>query len=199
MIGEKIKEIREAHGWSRTALAKACGTQRQNIEHLEKGTVNQPRYLNRLLAVLGVTYDDLVNGGDDVQFPFAPPRTVSIIPITMAQKWIDAESRNEVPIIGETPYTSGSSDTFAVIIEGESMEGGEKPFTAGEIVHCDPNAQADAGDFVLAMIPSNGSVFLRQLVSAEGTQYLSAQNRNFRPIFEPFRILAKAIFKTTPL
>lgn len=203
MIGERVKELRKQMGLNRTDFAARVGTTRQNIEHLEKGGVDHPRYLPRLLEVLGVTYDELAgraNGTQkSVKFPDTKTRMVSIIPASMAMTWINKETRGQVQITGQKPYVSGGYNTFAVIAEGESMQGGTKPIAPGEVVHCDPDATPADGDIVLAEIISTGAVVLRKLVKAEGQMYLSAQNPHFAPILSDFRILAHAVEKTTSL
>jgi transcriptional regulator with XRE-family HTH domain len=61
-IGEQVKEFRLDKGWNTTAMAKAVGTSRQNIESLEAAGNRQPRYLKKLSLVMGLTTDALING-----------------------------------------------------------------------------------------------------------------------------------------
>lgn len=62
-IGEQVKEFRLDKGWNTTAMAKAVGTSRQNIESLEIAGNRQPRYLKKLASVMGLSTDALINGG----------------------------------------------------------------------------------------------------------------------------------------
>lgn len=69
--GTIVKAWREARGWSPARLADEVGTSRQNIENLEKDTVDQPRYLRQLALVMGYeSTDELLTLKDP------PPSTV---------------------------------------------------------------------------------------------------------------------------
>lgn len=61
IIGEKVKELRTAKGWSQDTLATKIGggVSQQNIQQLEDGIVRQPRYLLKLATTLGVTAESL--------------------------------------------------------------------------------------------------------------------------------------------
>jgi transcriptional regulator with XRE-family HTH domain len=61
-LGELVKEWREESELSLTELAKLCGTgvKYQNIQQLESGDVQQPKYLAALAKAMGTTVDDLL-------------------------------------------------------------------------------------------------------------------------------------------
>ena len=50
-VGQRIKALRVAKGWSQADLARACHKDRQAIEKLEKGTVNPTVYTIYEIAV----------------------------------------------------------------------------------------------------------------------------------------------------
>ncbi len=72
-IAEKVQEFRQSKGWNKSALAKAVGTSRQNIDNLEAGENLTPRYISKLAQVMGVTVDSLLDGNDPM--PNAPLAT----------------------------------------------------------------------------------------------------------------------------
>lgn len=65
-IGEQVRAFREARGWSAARMAEACGTTRQNIEHLESRPGLQPRYIAALARVMGTDVETLVAGRYEV-------------------------------------------------------------------------------------------------------------------------------------
>jgi phage repressor protein C with HTH and peptisase S24 domain len=62
VIGDNIKRRRIELGLSQEDLARAVGKKQQNIQQLESGVVEQPRYLKRLLRALNCSYEQLLSG-----------------------------------------------------------------------------------------------------------------------------------------
>lgn len=66
-IGQRVKEIREARGWSQGELAKRVQAQgaklsQQNVANIEAGIVKQPKSIMQLAVALGVFPGWLVDG-----------------------------------------------------------------------------------------------------------------------------------------
>lgn len=63
-LGELIRKLRVEQGWSQSELARRIGggVKPQNIQQLEGGTVNQPRYLKDLARVFHKSVDELFEG-----------------------------------------------------------------------------------------------------------------------------------------
>lgn len=61
-IGELIRRLRTEQGWGQSELARRIGVKPQNIQQLEAGTVNQPRYLKDLARVFHKSIDELFEG-----------------------------------------------------------------------------------------------------------------------------------------
>ena len=53
-VGQRIKEKRTVHGWSRTRLAKECGMPYSTLAALESGDMRSSTALPTIAAVLGV-------------------------------------------------------------------------------------------------------------------------------------------------
>lgn len=51
-IGDQIRARREARGWSQAELGRRAGTNQQNVDRIEKGQVQNSRYLQAIVSVL---------------------------------------------------------------------------------------------------------------------------------------------------
>lgn len=65
MIGDTVKRLRTRRGMTQEELAKALSVKQQNIEQLENGKVEQPRYMKKLSDFFGVSLDQLYSGEID--------------------------------------------------------------------------------------------------------------------------------------
>jgi transcriptional regulator with XRE-family HTH domain len=62
-LGARIARLREAKGWSRTALARRLGVSRGRLGHWERGLNAPPIVIQIALSrVLGVPFRELVTG-----------------------------------------------------------------------------------------------------------------------------------------
>ena len=59
IFGEKIKELREARGWSQPALARLAGISQATLSTIESGNQRSTRSLPKIAAALGVSMADL--------------------------------------------------------------------------------------------------------------------------------------------
>ncbi len=64
-LGVRVKQLRKKREMTQTQLGEAVGVTYQNIQNLEAGGVNNPRYLTPLAELLGVTVDYLLNGKNE--------------------------------------------------------------------------------------------------------------------------------------
>jgi transcriptional regulator with XRE-family HTH domain len=66
-LSQRLREAREAQGYSREALASRLGVSRDLIGSLERGTVRNPRFSNlvAMAAALDVTPSWLLTGRRD--------------------------------------------------------------------------------------------------------------------------------------
>jgi transcriptional regulator with XRE-family HTH domain len=58
-IGALVREWRERSGLSVTAFARRAKVSYQSIQQLEKGEVEQPRYVDKLAKAMGCSIDDI--------------------------------------------------------------------------------------------------------------------------------------------
>jgi y4mF family transcriptional regulator len=79
-LGEEVRRVRDARGWTQSELAQAAGVSRSFISELElgKATVEFGRVL-RLLGALGIALTlSPVSGDVTVGAPDTPPRRVDL-------------------------------------------------------------------------------------------------------------------------
>ena len=64
-LGERVKMLRGAHGWSRVALAERSGVSVSTIERWELGTVDPLRNARGIASALGLSLAELVGSDSD--------------------------------------------------------------------------------------------------------------------------------------
>lgn len=63
-LATRVKDLRNAKGWSQVELAKAAGVSQQTIGKIENGKSLKPRYLPDIAVALGKTVEQLLDGLD---------------------------------------------------------------------------------------------------------------------------------------
>jgi len=61
-LGERVKWLRQAKGWTQTDLANMAGVTYQNIQFCEKNKIKMPRYIKELADALETSIEFLLNG-----------------------------------------------------------------------------------------------------------------------------------------
>jgi len=61
-FADRVKHLRDKLGLSQPQLAKKIGTHYVNIANIERGAVENPRYLSKLAEALETTPSFLING-----------------------------------------------------------------------------------------------------------------------------------------
>lgn len=62
-VGEEVRRLRRARGWSQTRLATMAGISRQTLSELERGRPPQPSTLDRVARALETTSSALLMAG----------------------------------------------------------------------------------------------------------------------------------------
>ena len=87
-IARRVRELRDAHGFSLDALAERSGVSRSNISLIERGQSSPTAaVLDKLAAALGVTLASLFEGGESVAAEPSPMARVGDQPV-----WTDPDS-----------------------------------------------------------------------------------------------------------
>ena len=61
-LAQRVKEHRQSLGMTPSDYARHVGTSRQNINNVEAGDAEQPRYIGKLAKAMGTTVDALLGG-----------------------------------------------------------------------------------------------------------------------------------------
>lgn len=179
-IGERVRELRKARGWSQSELARRVGggVKPQNIQQLEDGTVKRPRYLLRLAKALDTTVEYLEEGHqgakparglglgtENVKPVQSSMRTIPLLnyvqaghPKEVLDDYAPGTGMDEVPLDARTAELLGPH-SFALEIEGESML---PDFREGDHIYIDPDVKPRPGDFVVARIERNAEVTFKK-------------------------------------
>ncbi len=205
MIGNIIKQQRIKASLTQEQVAKRARAPRAYISQIESG-VRSPSHRmaeDILIKGIGLTYSQA-------------QRIISQWKLQKMGLPQELESIAEtgfitVPILGSVPCGEPKAvyeDTdgyislpkskmpenhrlFAVLAEGLSMVG--EAIVPGDIVICDPDAQAKDGDMAIVKV-ENGAT-LKRLHFADGYASLESANKGFKPIeASRLQIVAKVIY-----
>ena len=126
-----------------------------------------------------VAISDVPPAGDNytltAQFPAVP-----------VISWVQAGQMKDIdhipdPENGEWPIEYPSRKmgprSWALIVEGDSMDGGERPIPAGHIIFCDPDLAYSPNALVIAKDVDMQRATFKQLISEDGKWYLKALNK----------------------
>ncbi len=72
-LAQRVKEHRESLGMNPSEYARHVGTSRQNINNVEAGEAEQPRYIGKLAKAMGTSVDALLSGRATAQPADQPP------------------------------------------------------------------------------------------------------------------------------
>jgi transcriptional regulator with XRE-family HTH domain len=61
-LGNRVKKLRKKKGWTQAELGRKLGESAMNIANIETGRVDNPRYLSKLVIVLGTSVSYLLDG-----------------------------------------------------------------------------------------------------------------------------------------
>lgn len=194
MIGDIIRKEREQRKLTQDELAKLVGggVKQQNIAQVEDGTVRQPRYLNRLLAVLNLSYEDTINPRDRLgaqnvsETPGVYERELPLITFVQAGSWTEVEDPYSIGDFEKTVKVTKphSPNSYALRIEGDSMQSdGPVSFPDGWIITIDPDKQPENGSFVVVRLEGDKKATFKQLVIDGDRKYLKPLNERY-PVLE---------------
>jgi len=201
-IADKVQTFRLQRGLNTAQLAKLVGTSRQNIENLEAGQVDQPRYLARLAATMQISVEDLLDtrktlptydgkrgpAEDVAGLHNAVPnkKTVRVVPLinrVPAGNWqyvVDAIQPGDAEDLLHTTADVSESG-FALRVVGDSMTNpsGAPSFPAGTILYVNPMREPVVGNFVVVRHNSDSEFTFKRLAKDAGKLYLEPLNTRY--------------------
>ncbi len=157
-VTRRLRQRREALGWTMTKVATLAGMSQGFYSRLERGEVGfGPETISKLAGTLGITIDRLYAPDSNVEFALMDFRKVPVIDYAEASTWASVYDRNSSEM-RETISTNLDvpASTFAIRINGNSME---PRFNIGDVVIINPSIQPRPGDFVVASDDQGQSTF----------------------------------------
>ena len=150
--GKKIRDIRKSRGFTQSDIADELGIAQQSIEKLENRHVENPRYFNALLKILGIDRDFL-------ESDFANPSVADgIVPLS-GNIEVYSQAENKENIVN--PVTSSC---MALRVDDSSMH---PRIRANEIVFFDTSKKPERGRECVILY-SNGSAIVREFEEIVG-------------------------------
>lgn len=208
-LGDKVKAWRTASDLSIPRFAEMVATSRQNIENLEQGEVDVPRYVAKLAKAMGTTVDELI----DLRRPVPPLGNATSQGSTDAAAEQSAYNRSPatsevrtVPIYstppggvghlaGEPPkaYQTGTTtgkvgpNGYALRVRGSSMLNphGAPSFPDGCLIFVNPDMEPENGQFIVTQLPDDGGFTFKRFTNDAGQRFLESLNPKFEMIPMP--------------
>lgn len=190
LVGQNIKRLRKARGWTLEELSAAMGTgiDTGSLSRLERGSQGYStvtlEMAARALGVRPATLLEEPEGSYDVPKFLPAERGIQRVPVVgIAQLGDDGYwHEHEYPVghgDGFVRYFSEDPNCYAVRVKGDSMRPRIKP---GEFVIVEPNTTPAAGDEVLVKV-RDGRRMVKILHSRRGGQIeLYSVNDAHRPL-----------------
>ncbi|WP_038155851.1 LexA family protein [Trabulsiella guamensis] len=205
IIGERIKSLREAKGFSQAQLAKLCGwAAPSRLGNYELGTRKVSADDALILGeVLGVS-PALILFGDNagpVYKKYEYPVFSHVQAGMFSTEFGTFTDRDDSDVWVST--TKRASDhAFWLEVDGNSMTAptGSKPsFPEGMLILVDPDQPVDPGDFCIARLGGDEFTF-KKLIRDGGVSYLQPLNPQFGLIScnEHCRIVGKVVASQWP-
>lgn len=162
-LKDKLRETREARGWSQSELARRSGVKPQTIQSIEAGKTRKPANIVKIAEALSVTAEFLMNPDEDRSTDGRDKRTTPIIGVVQAgTAAIDySVGQGELGEVERPPMAT--FNTVALEVRGESMGG---RIEHGDVVYYDERREPVTPDLFgrLCIVgASDGRVMLKKL------------------------------------
>jgi phage repressor protein C with HTH and peptisase S24 domain len=154
--GEKIRQAREALGWSQEQLGKRVGISQPAVKKIEDGSTAHSRFLPRIAALLSLDIAELDAGLAQIKAtPERAPRLLGGMdfPVHASAEGGPGEiivDANPVEYIARPSPLATVRDAYGVSITGTSME---PEFRQGDIALVNPH---------LAVVPDWAYIFISE-------------------------------------
>lgn len=205
MLGKRIANARQQINLSQKELGEMIGVSQGLLSHYEQERA-EPSIdtIVKIANACKVTLDWLIGGTDVV---FNPP--ITIIDDPKALYFTDKSIGNFFPVVAKVTagdlqlfegniveevfmgYQSKNSN-FAVLVEGDSMDGGTGPIKNGDYVLVDPGQAALGGDLIV--IVTQDRQMLKQIGKVtEDEIELKSYNKEYPPIYVKKDMIEKVL------
>lgn len=227
-IAKNIIAARESKGLNQSELARLLGITPQAVQKWEQGkSIPKGKRLEALAAALGVPVTELFKmkitplseeelARQQEKRNRESPRFKQTMNIALHAgqvpliSWVKAGDFEETVDIFHPGYADEwipiydkkvGTKTFALRVVGDSMTSGANThpsFQPGDIIICDPEAGANAGDFVIAKDQLTQEATFKKLTCDAGRWFLTPINEKYQAIAidrEDLVIIAKVVQK----
>jgi len=201
-LGLRLKLARKKAGYSQKELADLLYVTQGMISKIERGDQDRTTYMSELAHRLGVRESWLATGKGPMGMPSAADDFTTIVGVSLGE--LISRDFKMVPLLSWTqagdwdesvdPHAAGYTDewvpcavttagehTFALVIEGGSME---PDFYENEVVFIDPDKHAENKSYVVVKLDDMTEATIRQLIIAtDGDRLLKASNPSSNPQF----------------
>lgn len=222
-IGERIKALRTARGWSQKYLADKAGVSQQLVAKLETNASASTTKIAALARAFGITADDLLlneavdstpgvgrariyysrkapEDTHEVREPAAPkliePDLVPVLDWSQVMGWVvGTVGTDDALQLVRCPIEHGPG-CFALHVRGESMTSSHGvSYPDGAIIFVDQTAarRIQSGDRVIARIGAGSDVTFKVFVEDGGRRFLKPLNPQHPVITEEFEVLGKVL------
>lgn len=171
-LGKRIAAIRKTLGLSQKDMAAKLGIMQTSVSNYEIDRTNpDPSTLVKISEIGAVTLDWLLTGNEAHQRPIITDISTVASNARMAEgNWFPVVAMVtagdyqvfEDNVTGEVFMAcKQKGGNFAVIVEGNSMDGGTKPIADGDYVLVDPEQTPLSGDVIVVL--SDNRQMVKQL------------------------------------
>lgn len=146
-LADKVRELREAKGWSQEELASRVGVSQVAIAKIESGQTQRTRFLNDLADILDTTPDELrgvvkLRHSQPIQGAIFGDRDLPIFASVEAGDGAMVVHTDPIDFVVRPWFMRGVKEGYAVLVSGSSME---PVFAAGDMAIVNPRLPYQKG------------------------------------------------------
>jgi transcriptional regulator with XRE-family HTH domain len=179
-LAMRLREAREAAGYTQQDLAKEAGIKQQSLQKIESGLTHNPRRLQVIESILGLPPGYLLYGEERdselpkpiiARCPILKPHEVAEWPENKAKILADNNNRLASKIVL-------SGNCFAFQIQDDAMVNYLKAegFQENRYILVDPEREARINDYVLAKRDGQDQLLFRKYINVDGAFELKPLN-----------------------
>lgn len=187
--GKRIRQAREAAGFTQAEIADLLRIKQQSYQLWESGNTHHPKKINEFANLTGVTVDYLLKGGQELSdLPYTVGARCPLISWEDAKEWPAnfAELNKDKKITHPTNSIVLNSHCYMLQIEDNSMLNSleAKGFHKGGYIIVDPTKNYEHESFVVFKIKDFPKLIFRQYLNDGEGKYLNPLNvaANYRRI-----------------
>ncbi len=166
LLGQKIREARQAKGWSQDDLAKAVGISQPAIKDIEDGVTLRSRFIDDIITTLGMASEKRA-----IPQPSAPA-TDRKLPIYGTRETDTGSLMLTADPIDASPIPerlAGVPGSYGIYMSGESMA---PRYREGDLLLIHPHLSPRPGDGVAVFTPDKRLAQIFEFVRSTATEWI---------------------------